>query len=240
MNGVSGHSKPCTCTILDEESPMLVASHDAPRYGNSLPFKRQASCGFRGSKKTKRAMYPIQSVGWGSMDTEEPARHPLVNLAELQDLFRTESPTTEEPHCYKVIGTVTLVRHDANSFYYLACPFSNCNRKVVSAGVNYHCEMCGKTFDEPSYRYILSLTVSDDTGSVICSCFNDVGEKILGHKCKVVVQMQQNTDPIFETIFQEITNRKFVFVIKARRETFQGETRVKYTAIQADSFENNT
>ncbi|CAG8507909.1 6612_t:CDS:10 [Diversispora eburnea] len=66
--------------------------------------------------------------------------------------------------------------------YYPACANAGCNKKVSDENRDdgWYCEKCGRTFSEPNYRYIASISVADHTDSAWFQCFNDAAEIILG------------------------------------------------------------
>ena len=61
---------------------------------------------------------------------------------------------------------------------YFACPSATCRgKKVQSAdGGQFYCEKCGQTSAEPQLRYLLSLLIQDDSGSIWISCFDREAE----------------------------------------------------------------
>lgn len=80
-------------------------------------------------------------------------------------------------------ATVNYIKHDNNDPWYTACP--TCNKKVVDiGGGSFRCEKCNKEYPECNYRYIMSLTLADWSGSQWVSAFDDVGELIMGASAK--------------------------------------------------------
>ena len=65
--------------------------------------------------------------------------------------------------------------------FYMACPKTK--RKVMDTGNGMsHCESCMKSYNNadcvPTYNF--SIRVSDCSGTLIVSCFGDIGDAILG------------------------------------------------------------
>ena len=62
--------------------------------------------------------------------------------------------------------------------FYLACEV--CKKKVIQTGTNYHCESCSRSFENMVPTYNFSIRVSDCSGTLMVSCFGEIGETILG------------------------------------------------------------
>lgn len=60
---------------------------------------------------------------------------------------------------------------------YSACPNPTCNRKAL--GLNYRCETCGKTFQEPWYRYAFDFKAQDFSGSMTILFIGDNDGRLL-------------------------------------------------------------
>ncbi|KAH3732173.1 Replication protein A 70 kDa DNA-binding subunit [Pelomyxa schiedti] len=158
------------------------------------------------------------------------SKAPMVNLHELQEAGPTLKPDGD---LFQVVGTITMIRHDGR-FHYEACQTPQCNKKVSGDADNgYHCEKCNKDFQEPSYRYVLSITVSDHTGSAYFNCFNEQAKMMLGMECKELLDLGNQKSPSFELAFHEATFRKYIFGLRARAEEYNGDTRVKYSVLRA-------
>jgi len=130
-----------------------------------------------------------------------------------------------------VKATVTILRGDGN-LWYTACPGEKCNRKI-GQNVNgmYSCEHCRRDYDHYIPRYVFSFSASDHTGSQWLSCFNDVGEKILGHPATFMEGIKDT--PQWTATFYEATHKQYKFKIKALEQEYQGEWRLKCTTISA-------
>jgi len=62
--------------------------------------------------------------------------------------------------------------------FYMAC--EQCKKKVMQVETGFHCENCMRTFASAVPTYNFSVRVSDCSGTIIVSCFGDIGDKILG------------------------------------------------------------
>ncbi|KAI7110499.1 hypothetical protein KC352_g36263, partial [Hortaea werneckii] len=113
---------------------------------------------------------------------------------------------------------------------YPACLSDGCNKKTVEIEPGqWRCEKCDKTWDRPDYRYIMSVNVSDHTGQIWLSCFNEVGLQIMSMPANDLMQMRDDGDERRVTeAFAEANCKSFVFRCKAKMDTFQDQQRVRY------------
>ena len=63
--------------------------------------------------------------------------------------------------------------------YYESCP--ECKKKVLDSGQNmWRCEKCAKTLSEVKYMYNFSISVYDQSESLILNVLGDEGADLLG------------------------------------------------------------
>lgn len=77
--------------------------------------------------------------------------------------------------------------------FYKACEV--CKKKVIedSSGVGYNCESCMRSFENCVPTFNFSIKVSDCSGSLMLSCFGEIGETILGINAKEFFAMHEDT-----------------------------------------------
>jgi len=84
-------------------------------------------------------------------------------------------------------------------------------------------------------RYILSVTGADHTGATWLSAFNEQGIQLLGKTADELHQMRnEGNEAEFEQIFQDVLFKQFVFKIRAKMESYQDESRLKCSVIEAE------
>ncbi|KAK3657502.1 Replication factor A protein 1 [Elasticomyces elasticus] len=134
----------------------------------------------------------------------------------------------DETDWFSIKATIIYVKQD--NVAYPACLTDSCNKKTVEVDPGqWRCEKCDKTWDRPDYRYIMSVNVSDHTGQIWLSCFNDVGLAIMGLPANDLMQMRDEGDERKVTeAFAEANCKTFVFRCKAKMDTFQDQQRVRY------------
>ena len=128
-----------------------------------------------------------------------------------------------------------MLQHDQESGpWYTACPQENCNKKVTAnyEGNGWHCEKCNLTAAECSYRYILSLTISDHTGQTWVSMFNETAEQLVGMPAGEVNGLREDNHEAFELAFTEACFKQGLFKLRIKNEMVREEMRVKSTVLE--------
>ncbi|KAK3707033.1 Replication factor A protein 1 [Vermiconidia calcicola] len=135
---------------------------------------------------------------------------------------------TDDTDWFSIKATVIYVK--ADNFAYPACLSENCNKKVVETDPGqWRCEKCDKTWDRPEYRYIMSVNVSDHTGQIWLSCFDETGKAMMGMSANDVHAMKEEGDERkVAEVFQDATCRTYIFRCKAKMDNFQDQQRVRY------------
>lgn len=139
-----------------------------------------------------------------------------LGMSENTDYFTTKA-------------TIIYVKQDNVS--YPACLSEGCNKKVLEVEPGqWRCERCDKTHPKPEYRYIMSINVSDYTGQIWLSCFDDVGRMIMGMSADQLMELKENDEKAAGDAFQEANCKTFMFKCRAKMDNFQDQQR--YALIQ--------
>lgn len=137
-----------------------------------------------------------------------------LGMSETVDYFATKA-------------TIIFLKQDNVS--YPACASPDCNKKVLQEDSGlWRCERCDKTFPKPEYRYIMSLNVSDHTGQIWLSCFDDVGRMIMGMSADQLMELKENDEKASQDVFQEANCQTYIFKCRAKMDSFQDQQRVRY------------
>eukprot|EP00002_Diphylleia_rotans_P000475 TRINITY_DN1024_c0_g1_i6.p1 TRINITY_DN1024_c0_g1~~TRINITY_DN1024_c0_g1_i6.p1 ORF type:complete len:441 (-),score=94.41 TRINITY_DN1024_c0_g1_i6:113-1435(-) len=135
--------------------------------------------------------------------------------------------TGEKPDYFTSRGYVMFIKQDG-VMYYPACPTEGCNKKVTQSNGVYSCEKCGREYDRPEHRYILSLVLCDHTSSQWVSAYNDVGPAIMGDVADRIAEMKLAGDEkSLNDLVKAASYRPYVFRMMAKTETYQDEAKVK-------------
>jgi len=112
------------------------------------------------------------------------------------------------------------------NFAYPACLSENCNKKVTDMGDGtWRCEKCSINHDRPQYRYIMSADVSDHSGHIWVSCFDEQARLIVGRSADEMFKLQEKGDGSFEAAWEESLCRKMVFNCRAKMDTYGDQSR---------------
>ena len=71
----------------------------------------------------------------------------------------------------------------------------------------------------------MSVNVSDHTGQIWLSCFDDVGRIIMGMTADQVMEMKDNEDPNVGEVFQDANCKTWIFRCRAKMDNFQDQQR---------------
>ncbi|PGH13789.1 hypothetical protein AJ80_06177 [Polytolypa hystricis UAMH7299] len=139
---------------------------------------------------------------------------------------------SENPDYFSLKSTVIFVRSE--NVCYPACLSETCSKKVVEVEPNqWRCERCDKTHPRPEYRYILSINVSDHTGQIWLSCFDEVGKMILEMSADQLMELKESDEGAFKEVTEGANCHVWTFKCKARMDNFQEQQRVRYQVISA-------
>lgn len=146
---------------------------------------------------------------------------------------RDENLGTENVDYFVLKATIVFIKQ--KSFAYPACRNEGCNRKVSDQpDGTWRCEKCDANHARPEYRYLMTISVSDHTGQMYLTCFDDVGRIIMGGKsADELTEMRENDEEAQLTAEFEAANcRKLSFRIRAKMDRFDGMERYVYLTLQ--------
>ena len=139
----------------------------------------------------------------------------------------------ETPDYFTTKATIVFIKQENIS--YPACPSPECNKKVIEDGEGgWRCEKCNKSYPEPQYRYVMSVSVNDHTGQAWFSCFDDVGKKIMGMTADELHGLQETDQAMANEAFAKAVCGTFVFRTRGKQDNYNGQTRVRYQVLDAN------
>lgn len=146
-------------------------------------------------------------------------------VAQVRD---EELGMKETADYFMLKATIIYVKQDNIS--YPACLSEGCNKKVVEIDPGeWRCEKCDKTHPRPEYRYIMTVNVSDHTGQLWLSCFDDVGRIVMGMSADELTQIKEEDERRTTEAFADANCKTFVFRCRAKMDTFQDQQRYVLT-----------
>ena len=159
----------------------------------------------------------------GSISTAGGRGDPLKTILQIKEENLGMSENTDY---FTMKATIMYVKQD--NFSYPACLSDGCNKKVVENNVpgEWRCERCDKTHPRPEHRYIMSINVSDHTGQIYLSCFDDVGRMIMGMSADQVMELVESGDTAArDAVFQNANCQTWIFKCRAKMDNFQDQQR---------------
>eukprot|EP01105_Mastigella_eilhardi_P008629 TRINITY_DN2087_c0_g1_i1.p1 TRINITY_DN2087_c0_g1~~TRINITY_DN2087_c0_g1_i1.p1 ORF type:complete len:580 (+),score=88.66 TRINITY_DN2087_c0_g1_i1:30-1742(+) len=128
-------------------------------------------------------------------------------IAALSGLYDNQLPST-----FEVRACVTFIRQ--GKWCYPAC--ASCARKAVSTGSGrWTCCFCTTEFDAPNWRYVASVQLSDHTGAVWASFFDDCGCVLIGCQAGELVHLQEQEGPdAVNAVFKTALFRRYMFTLR--------------------------
>jgi replication factor A1 len=131
---------------------------------------------------------------------------------------------SDEVAYFSLKATVIYIKQD--TMCYPACLSENCNKKVAELDPGqWRCERCDKTHSRPEYRYIMLISVSDHTGQLYLSCFDEVGRSMMGTSADQLMEIRQNDEKAAGDIFQDANCRTWNFRCRAKIDNFGDQQR---------------
>ncbi|KAE8348590.1 hypothetical protein BDV28DRAFT_143147 [Aspergillus coremiiformis] len=139
---------------------------------------------------------------------------------------------SDEVAYFSLKATVVYIKQD--TMCYPACLSEGCNKKVTELDPGqWRCERCDKTHLRPEYRYIMLIGVSDHTGQLYLSCFDEVGRSMMGTTADQLMEIRQNDEKAAGDIFQDANCRTWNFRCRARIDNFSDQQRIRYQIVSA-------
>jgi replication factor A1 len=146
----------------------------------------------------------------------------------IQQVRDEEAGIGEEAVYFSLKASVVYVKQE--TFSYPAC--SNtlpdgkpCNKKVVEENPGeWRCERCQVSHPRPLYRYFMSINVSDYTGQIWLSLFDEGGRIIMDRSADQLIQLKEddevNGTSLTPEVFQDATCKTYEFRVRAKMDTF--------------------
>ncbi|CAM8978131.1 unnamed protein product [Rhodiola kirilowii] len=146
--------------------------------------------------------------------------------------FITSNPTLGEdkPAFYSIRAFISFIKPD-QPMWYRAC--KTCNKKVTDgSGSGYWCQGCQKNDVESCLRYILAAKVSDATGEIWLSIFNDQAESIIGCSADELesIKSQDGDESQYQTKLKQATWVPHLFRVSVSQNEYMNEKRQRVTA----------
>ncbi|XP_022105118.1 replication protein A 70 kDa DNA-binding subunit-like isoform X3 [Acanthaster planci] len=152
------------------------------------------------------------------------------NWLTLEEVYAQNLGQGEKPDYFTTKGTIIFMRKE-NSMY-MACPSSECNKKVSDNGDgSYHCEKCGKDYPNFQHRLLLSANIADATDTQWTTFFQETAESILGMKADDLGRLKMEDEQSYSHVFEKACFESFIFRMRIKMESYNEEARLKCTCM---------
>ncbi|XP_021978785.1 uncharacterized protein LOC110874426 [Helianthus annuus] len=111
--------------------------------------------------------------------------------------------------CFTIKGKITEIMSDKN-WHYNACP--KCRQTMIQTGSEWFCVDDG-TYDKAVYMYRIPVKISDNTGTINGTVFNQVANQLLQQTCAEILTKENQTQ-----LLQSMKNREAQFQVQAEQD----------------------
>lgn len=173
----------------------------------------------------KRLNAPIGGGGASSAGYNSNTYISQINSAQLVQ--------NEKPRYFSFVGMVSST-NSSNRHIYKAC--KNCNKKLQdnNDGGTLNCPKCHSATTEHSYRMMITLNVTDATGDLWVTLFQDAASKLLGKSVDELAELYNTCEEHYNELLNNLRFKTFSFRVGARLEEYNNEYRIRcngYTVV---------
>ncbi|GMM57170.1 replication factor A subunit protein [Maudiozyma humilis] len=161
--------------------------------------------------------------GPGGDSTKFIAQRITILKAQNDNLGRSE-----KGDYFTIKAAINFLKVD--NFAYPACSNDNCNKKVIEEpDGTWRCEKCDTNNAAPQWRYMLTVSVLDETNQLWLTLFNEQAEQLLGVDATELVRLKDEEPDQFTKVTQSIQMNQYDLRVRAKEDTYNDQTRIRYT-----------
>eukprot|EP00752_Nemacystus_decipiens_P010206 g9095.t2 len=174
------------------------------------------------------------STRGGGGGSDEVAKRDVSARYTFDSIRESNLGHSEKGDWANVKATISFIKLDPEKEgpWYTACPNDGCNKKVTEGmEAGWHCEKCNQTFPECNRRFILNMTISDQTGKQWVTVFNDQAVPLLNNKSADELHelKEGGQEAEYEEIFTEACFKTYLMTVRIKAEMMNDEMRIKHT-----------
>nr|CAG8480468.1 9184_t:CDS:10 [Entrophospora candida] len=154
------------------------------------------------------------------------AQKPLEEILSDRTLGRKD-----KPDYFTVKAIVMYIHSKGKDFFYPACP--NCNKKVIEYENAWNCGKCSKSFENPIYRYMLPIRVSDNSGTVWLTCFDDVAKVVMDLPADDLRNLRLNNPLAYDKYIQNRLWECYIFKVRSQQRNYNDKITINFIAVGA-------
>ncbi|MCQ2820921.1 MAG: hypothetical protein MJ252_26990 [archaeon] len=160
---------------------------------------------------------------------------------EFQYLRELLSDDYNSEKTVPIRGTVVQINHSEKNFY-MGCGNTNCKKKLSKKedSEGYVCSGCGYECDVPTYYYTMSLRVKDSTAEYWIELFDKSAELLIKMPAEEYKEYVLGRDQEkLREISEDIEYKEFIFWVKAKNQTYGGNTKKRINASKVEPIKKN-
>ena len=195
-----------------------------------------------------------------SMKTETNASSSLDRLANRKTIAQVEEETNnnidggdqqQQLGYFTVKACFSFTKPE--NFAYPACtnivsnntdsskPGLPCNKKLVEVNDKWRCERCDLSYDEPTYRYILYISITDATGQLWTTLFDEQAKKLLGIDANELMKLSlPNESHAVAEYISRAYFKEYNFRLRVKQDTFNDQLKLRYQCVGLSDIDYNT
>lgn len=155
----------------------------------------------------------------------------LKFLSQRTTIVKAQSDNlgkSEKGDFFSIKASISFLKVD--NFAYPACASPDCNKKVLqNPDGTWRCEKCDKDHESPEYRYMLTISIMDETGQMWLTLFNDQAKMLLEIDANNLMELKDSDPELFTKTTQSIQMNPYDFRIRAREDNYNDQSRIRYT-----------
>ncbi|VDO13359.1 unnamed protein product, partial [Brugia timori] len=148
----------------------------------------------------------------------------IICLSEFCGLGRD----SEKGTFFNITAMISSLK--ADGALYKSCGTNGCKKKVIEINNQYRCEKCDITLDKYKYVLLMTMEISDFSGSHWVTVFEDKAVKLLKTDAEQLGQLlDNNLLDEYNEVFNAVRFREYTFRIRAKSEFYNGEEKNKWS-----------
>lgn len=174
-------------------------------------------------------------------DANGSAKSKERKLVNMQEVTQMGLGQADKPQYFQIKARIAVVY--TTPLVYPACSLPNCQKKVIQTGDQWRCEKCDQSMDEPNWRYVMSMILSDVTSdettppsTIRISVFDQAGRTIYGDRALEFQQLKEQgpqgeRNRALEKAVRCVQGEEYIWNVQSQLETYQGEQRTRFQAM---------
>ncbi|ODV88643.1 hypothetical protein CANCADRAFT_15260, partial [Tortispora caseinolytica NRRL Y-17796] len=151
----------------------------------------------------------------------------------VEEVIKESDKLTDPTSAIFVDVVATVLYVSTKSTVYSSCPNPDCRVKRTMSDIGEPCSKCGQMINDLEYHYVLNLSIGDPTGEIWVTAFDNPGITLMGMTGTQLQNLGSEGSEPFKEVMYNAISKQYVFRLKLKQDTYNGETRVRITAVGA-------